>query len=81
MKSISEEKRSWIWNPFSVGTQSLNQGQIAKEPPISLRRFIDFLSEQLFQAEHLDPERIFDAKNTCVYEISFVETVSRDQTS
>jgi len=56
----------------SISPQSLNQG-LAKEPPIQV---IDFLSEQLFQAEHLP-----DAKNTCVYEISFVETVSRDQTS
>ena len=52
----------------SISPQSLNQG-LAKEPPIQV---IDFLSEQLFQAEHLPV-----AGNACVYEISFVETATK----
>ena len=51
----------------SISTQSLSQG-LAKEPPLQV---INVITVQHLQAEHLP-----DAENTCVYEISFVDSIS-----
>jgi len=66
---VKSHDHSWNNRPAmkSISTQSLNQG-LAKEPPLQV---IDVITEQHLQAEHLP-----DAENTCVYEISFVDSIS-----